>query len=202
VFTDPPVDSAQIIHPNRYFDHARATKPALPALSVFGNGKAISEGDVGEFDHKILLWQYLDQRQAKDLSPHLRGGQFKIAGGKKQAPVLLYASEWDSPGEAALFFAAYEHVLRLKWKSCKVSKSTDNLFTGEGDSGYFVTRLNGSIVTSVEGMANVGDWNQLKATTHGPLSARVQFAARTAPQLLSLRDKRSPRESRFRPPKN
>jgi hypothetical protein len=180
VFTDPPVDSAQIIHPNRYFSRTKATSPALPALSIFGNEKAISEGDVGEFDHKILLWQYLDQQQAKDVAPHLRGGRFKIAGGKNQTPVLLYASEWDSPEEAALFFADYKRVLQKKWKICKVSTSTDNLFSGQGDDGYFVTRLNGSVVTSVEGMANVNDRNQLTAATHGPLSAKVQFAAKAA----------------------
>lgn len=165
VFTEPPVDSAQVMHPQRYFSHTKATRPTLPALSVFGNEKQITEGDVGEFDHNILLWQYLSHEQAKELSPHLRGGQFRIVDDKTGSPVLLYASEWDSPEGAARFFADYQHILWAKWKSCKASSNSATLFAGESDSGYFVTRLSGSRVTSVEGMSNPNDWKELKGAT-------------------------------------
>jgi hypothetical protein len=167
VFTEPPADSAQIMHPQRYFNHTKATRPTLPALSVFGNEKEISQGDVGEFDHSILLWQYLSHEQAKKLSPHLRGGQFRIVNDKTGSPVLLYASEWDSSEEAARFFADYERILKAKWKSCTASVDTPMLFAGESDSGYFVTRLSGSRVTSVEGMSNVNDWRELKGAQSG-----------------------------------
>jgi hypothetical protein len=164
VFTEPPADSAQVMHPQRYFEHVKATKPSLPALSIFGNEKELSQGDVGEFDHTILLWQYLSHQLAKELSPHLRGGQFRIVDDKAGSPVLLYASEWDSAEEASRFFSDYERVLQRKWKDCKASVSTSTLFAGESETGYFVTRLNGSTVTSVEGMQNANDWKELRGT--------------------------------------
>ena len=93
VFKDPPVDSAQILHPGRYFDHVKPAEPALPKLSVKSEGKELSEGSMGEFDHLMLLRQYVGAEKSNALSPHLRGGEFKIVSvGKQHAPMLEYAS--------------------------------------------------------------------------------------------------------------
>ncbi|MBV9081771.1 MAG: hypothetical protein JOZ62_03785, partial [Acidobacteriaceae bacterium] len=90
-------------------------------------------------------------------APHLRGGHFEIlAAGKEKKPLLTYASDWDSPENAADFFADYQKVLRSKWKRCEISNSTETLLAGQGDNGYFVTRLSGNVVTSVEGLETPG----------------------------------------------
>src|SRR6185437_13089553 len=73
VFTDPPADSAQVIHPERYFRHEKASVPNLPKARLKNQGKELSEGSVGEFDHRMLLRQYLSAAEALQLAPHLRG---------------------------------------------------------------------------------------------------------------------------------
>lgn len=162
VFEHPPADSAQILHPDRYFGNVKATKPELPALTSERNEYEISEGSVGEFDHRVLLEQYIGRKEAIALAPHLKGGDFKIIGrGKNHRPVLLYASEWDSSANASEFFLDYEKVLNSKWKHREVTVARDGVFAGQGDNGYFVSRLDANRVTSIEGLPDEDEQREL-----------------------------------------
>jgi hypothetical protein len=153
VFKDPPVDSAQVMHPEKYFKHEKPTKPNLPELTGDVKLKEVTEGTMGEFDHSILLRQYLGDAKAAAISGHLLGGQFKIVDlGKGKHPVLVYSSQWDSDMTAAEYFAAYKKVLHSKWKHLDETKNEKDDLKGTGDNGYFETRLKGDRVTSVEGM--------------------------------------------------
>ncbi len=174
VFQDPPSDSSQIIHPERYFAHKKATTPALPKVPSLDDNDEISEGSVGEFDHRILLQQYLDEKEAKSLAPHLRGGDFKIYGtGKGHHSLLLYASEWDSEAAAAEFYRDYQKVLGSKWKHCDVSIAREGLYGGQGDNGFFVTRLSGTNVSSIEGLQDGEVWRDLTAA-----GAKITYGGR------------------------
>ncbi len=173
VFRDPPEDSAEIIHPDRYFGHLKALKPELPHLSLSEKSVDLTEGSVGEFDHEMVLRQYAGEAASKTLPPHLRGGRFKIAElGKNRTPLLEYVSEWDSQESAATFFSSYRNILNAKWKHCEVSRSDDATFAGQGDNGYFVVRLSGRTVLSIEGLPDVRDWEHLQAAP-GKLTATV-----------------------------
>jgi hypothetical protein len=161
VFTDAPVDSAQVIHPERYFRHEKAATPEVPRAALKSEGKEVSEGSVGEFDHRILIRQYLGETKARQLAPHLRGGQFRVVtSGKAHKPVLEYASQWDSEEQASNFFAVYRKILQAKWKRCDITIDSPLAIAGTGDNGYFVTRLAGSTVSSVEGLSDPADWRR------------------------------------------
>jgi hypothetical protein len=141
------------MHPERYFDHQASTKPDLPKFTSDGKIKQITEGTMGEFDHSILLRQYLGEAKASEMSGHLKGGQFKIIDiGKSKHPILFYASQWDSHSTAAEYFSAYQKILRSKWKHMDETLTTKDTLRGTGDNGAFETRLIGDRVTSVEGM--------------------------------------------------
>jgi hypothetical protein len=162
VFTDPPKDSSQIIHPDRYFAHEVAKKPALPAWKLDGKQRLLTEGTMGEFDHAILLEQYLGKPLAAELTPHLKGGKYKILEmGKDRTPLLEYISEWDSPEQAKKFFAAYQKILQAKWTKYHPVISSSVHVAGEGDNGFFTTALDGVFVTSLEGVQNREEWTRL-----------------------------------------
>jgi hypothetical protein len=162
VFTDPPVDSAQVMHPEKYFLHVTPVQPELPKLDLAG-GKEIAEGTLGEFDHEMLIRQYIGAAEARALSPHLLGGDFKIVpAGKQRKPVLEYASQWDQPVYASRFFGAYKKILKSKWPSCDPVVSKDSLFAGIGANGFFIVRLTGNKVTSIEGIPDIQDWRRLE----------------------------------------
>jgi hypothetical protein len=184
VFADAPVDTAQIIHPERYFAHVRETKLELPSLSLSNQGKEITEGSVGEFDHRMLLRQYISEREAERMSSHLRGGQFEVLGiGRERRPVLEYVSEWDSAEHAAEFFHDYQKILRAKWRRCDASGVSRTSFTGSADNGYFVTRLTGDTVTSIEGLADESDWERLRSGARFQAAVRLPFRLRAASAL-------------------
>ena len=165
VFTHPPVSSAQIIHPEKYFAHEKPAEPALPKLAP--EGKEVTDGSMGEFDHQMLLQQYVGAAQSTELAPHLRGGQFRIVSrGRDGQPVLLYAAEWDSAESAAAYFGDYQKVLRKKWKRCEFSAQKPTMAAGTGDSGSFVVWLSGNVVTSVEGLSDSAEWQRLQSA-HG-----------------------------------
>src|SRR5579875_2290396 len=84
VFIDAPLDSAQVLHPERYFAHQKPSVPDLPNVPFTSQMKEVTEGSVGEFDHQMMLRQYVGEAKASELSPHLRGGQFKIMGTNKE----------------------------------------------------------------------------------------------------------------------
>jgi hypothetical protein len=164
VFTDPPKDTSQILHPDRYFHHDQQTSPEIPKVELKNVGKQIGAGSVGEFDHQILLWQSVGKQAALELAPHVRGGTFRIVEtGKNKAPVLEYVSEWDTEDHAESYFTAYQTILRKKWNMCDPLKATDTVFAGKSNSGYFVAKLRGRIVSSVEGVQEFDDWKAVAA---------------------------------------
>jgi hypothetical protein len=179
VFEKPPVDTAQILHPDRYFSHQPPAEPALPRLTEQRDAAEITKGALGEFDHEMMLRQYDGQELADSLSPHLRGARFAIvSAGAERNPVLQYASEWDTPEEAGRFFHAYEKILQRKWKHCDVTVDKPDLLAGTGDNGYFVTRLSGSDVTSVEGLGDAAEWRRMQAPVATQSAVRVVFRVR------------------------
>ncbi len=183
VFTDAPTDSAQIIHPERYFTHDKPTSPELPKLPSREQRKELTEGSVGEFDHEMLLRQYLGPQKAGELAPHLRGGQFEIfAVGKQHKPLLEYVSQWDSDERAASFFVSYRKILETKWQHCDISTVKPTTLAGTGDNGYFVTRLSGDIVSSIEGLTDMEEWNRLKAAQSRQSALRIPFRIKTRPR--------------------
>ena len=46
-------------------------------------------------------------------------------------------------------------VLEKKWKKMEVSAETADKLSGSGDDGYFVVKLAGPVVTSLEGLASL-----------------------------------------------
>ncbi len=157
VFERGPASTQQVLHAGDYFDHKEPKAPELPKLAVelgaqARDYRALIGGAVGEFDHEILLQQYTDRDTARAAAMHWRGGEFRVFEHKKEsAPVLLYASEWDSPEAARTFFSLYERVLQKKWKTMRVASRTATEITGTGDNGKFTVRIVGSGVQSIEG---------------------------------------------------
>lgn len=154
VFRRPPLTTQQLFHPDKYFARVEPTQPALPMLATPPDYKVLSEGSVGEFDHTVLLQQYVKREGAKDLAAHWRGGQYRLYENRKDTRLLLaYASEWDSAESARQFFLDYQDVLKGKWKTMKVDTQEASRLTGTGDDGLFTLELQGNVVRSREGLA-------------------------------------------------
>lgn len=150
VFRDPPVSSAQIIHPDLYFTHAPLANPVLP--KPVRHARPLVSGAMGELETRILLEQYLNAGAADTLAPKLKGAGYRVDETKPEhRTMLVYASEWSDPDTAAQYFEAYQHVLRGKWKTVDVTVSNPDQFSGKSEDGYFKVSRDGNTVLSKEG---------------------------------------------------
>ncbi len=155
VFEHPPVSAQQILHPELYFSSLIPLDANVPLMKGM---KVLVEGPVGELDHAILLQQYLDQDAARSLSPHWRGGNFRIYENKKKnLDVLVYRSIWSDDASALRYFAAYEKILKGKWKNTEITERTDSRIAGKGDDGFFCVDVSATVVTTREGLSEACD---------------------------------------------
>jgi hypothetical protein len=152
VFTHPPLSTQQIMHPDLYLAHRAPTNPAPPRVPDPHAFRSLVEGNLGEFDYRVLLSQYSTEEQGKAAATHLAGSSYAVLEHKHdKSPVLVYASTWDSPESARQYFELYVKVLRGKWKTVEFASQTPSELAGHGDSGYFRTWLDGSTVNHIEG---------------------------------------------------
>ncbi len=157
-FQRPPSESQQVLHPELYFQPTGGRTPPTPRLADERSYKVLAEGTVGEFDHAVLLKQYVSEEAVRDLAPRWRGGGYRILEHRRnQRTVLAYASLWDSEESAASYFQHYQRVLAGKWKRLAPGAQDAERFAGEGDDGYFRVRLQGRTVSSLEGMPQPDD---------------------------------------------
>jgi hypothetical protein len=153
VFREPPVSSQQILHPDAYFAGTLPIDVPLPKLPDERDWRTLTSGTLGEFDHAILIEQYGTKDQASAIASHWRGASAAVIEHKRdKRPVLLYASEWETPESARKMFEAYRDVLKGKWKKMTITSDTPASLTGSGDDGDFRVWLTGTRVSSVEGL--------------------------------------------------
>ena len=152
IFNRPPRSTQQILHPKTYLEDEIPADPEAPPLDK-KKFRVLNDGSVGEFDHSMLLRQYVGEKESRTAASHWRGGAFRLYEHRRDKyPVLSYASEWSSPEAARTFFTLYQRVMKGKWKEMKVSERTADHVFGAGDSGKFELRVSGTSVTSTEGL--------------------------------------------------
>lgn len=158
LFRHPPASTQQVLHPDKYFARAAPGKPKPPEPPGRRSWRLVAEGNLGEFDHSILLRQYAGEGQAASLAPKWTGDAYRLYEHKRERRAALsYVSCWESQAASAEFFAAWRLLLRGKWKTYTVSAESATLLTGQGDDGRFRARLEGMCVTSLQGMADVDE---------------------------------------------
>lgn len=112
VFTNPPDSTRQIVHPEAWL---AGDKPAdVKAPDAPKGYKLKAEGSMGEFDHHVLLRQYIDEAAADRIAPHWRAGTYRLYHSKKGEPLLTYASIWDTPQAAEWFLLEYKAIVEKK----------------------------------------------------------------------------------------
>ncbi|HYO84035.1 MAG TPA: hypothetical protein VES20_21710, partial [Bryobacteraceae bacterium] len=160
VFRQAPVSTQQILHPELYLKGVRPVHVPVPTLSEKRAWKELAQGTVGEFDHAVLLEQYLSASDAAQLAPSWRGGTFALMESKstKGQVALLYRSEWSDEEAAGRMFEAWKVALRARSKRVfEATTEKPHEIAGKFDHGYFRILLEGKRVTSVEGVATSHD---------------------------------------------
>jgi hypothetical protein len=152
VFQKPPVSSAQILHPMRYFENTGLQIPDLP--KPLKHTKPFITGIMGELGTRILIEQYAGADLAEQLGPKLKGASYRIDESKPDHRLmLLYVSDWSDEDAASRYLAAYRQILHGKWKQLDIADDGAGGFSGKSEDGYFMVARNGKQVLSEEGFA-------------------------------------------------
>ena len=153
VFQHPPLSTQQILHPDRYLSHSALAIPDPPAVPRPRELRKLAEGNLGEFDLRVLLSQYTSKEEGEQAAAHLAGGSYALFESKHdKLPVLAFASTWDSDESAGKYLQLYGRVLKGKWKKLEIASQTAAEITGHGDSGYFRAWKDGASVYHLEGL--------------------------------------------------
>jgi hypothetical protein len=153
VFKRPPQSTQQILHPEKYFAAVIPSKPELPRPADERQYREYADGSVGELDHSILIRQYGTSDEAARIAPRWRGGSYRILEHKKSKRlVLAYAVDWEDEATASEYFRIYRKVLAGKWKNMEAKESGERMLAGRGDDGFFQVRLDGTRMSSLEGL--------------------------------------------------
>lgn len=97
-FTDLPVSTAQILHPNEFFD--RRVAPTPVSFGPVAGVAPTYENNLGEFETRLFLYQQLN-----DIDKATRGaagwnGDRYIAFDTRNGPALAWASVWLTQSQA------------------------------------------------------------------------------------------------------
>ena len=153
VFSDPPVTTQQILHPDWYFAKRPAEAIELPPVTIAKGFKELAEGNLGELDHQILLRQF-KVTDWEIIAEAWRGSIYKVWENKKtKRTLLLYASIWESEGAARRFFDAYRRrVLPVKKRGFVEESGTEDSVEARSEEGRVTLLRRGRQIFSVEGV--------------------------------------------------
>lgn len=111
-----PRTTEQILHPGRW--GAREVDPPEPiqfASSPAGSWSEVYQDGMGEADIRILLRQFLDDRDRADAAARgWDGDLYRLLEGPA-GEVLVWVSRWDAAAEAAEFARAVEQALAARY---------------------------------------------------------------------------------------
>jgi hypothetical protein len=152
VFRRAPQSTQEILHPDKYFEKNTPLAAKFPPFPKEKEWKKLTEGSVGEFDHKILLKQYSPSMEL--LAEQWRGAHYQLWELRKDSKrvALAYTSQWADEKAAAEFFAAYKDILLKKARKTVFTEDSANLLSGTSEEGSFSVRLEGVRISSVEGL--------------------------------------------------
>ena len=160
-FTQLPLSSEQILHPEKYFSYERPVKIVLRDLrNLLGPAWKEIESDVnGEWSYYLILDQFLNSpAESRRAAAGWAGDRYEIYEGPKRGQVLLaHVSAWDTENDAREFFDAYVKRTAKRYPDATLlpenqSASSNTRLNWQTSEGRVVIELRGLRVVVIEGI--------------------------------------------------
>jgi hypothetical protein len=192
LFADPPISSAQILHPEKYYIRRLAPLRITPfGLKRQFKENAVLDETLGEYRVQILLGSNQPREEAKQIATGWTGDHLS-AYPDGDGLITAWISAWSSDKEARDFQRAFRAVLerRHRVRFDETPGQTDdrkaNLRTGRS----MLLQARGTVVLFLDGIASARaleiseeNWKNLEIA---PESQDLPFESAKKPAHLSL----------------
>lgn len=130
-FDSLPQSTEQILHADKYFGARDVpTAVTLPPLKA---GKSVYEGDLGEFETRLFLYEHTrDQSGSVAGAAGWDGDRYLLAGLPGGGEGLVWVTVWDSAIDGGEFVDILETALPRRYKGLKRVSSPGDLRRFEG----------------------------------------------------------------------
>lgn len=193
LFSDPPLSSAQILHPEKYFvkrdNPVRITPWGL--IRQF-SGKKIVDDTIGEWLIQTLLGRTLSREEASRAAAGWAGDSLlSFQQGKNL--VVGWITDWDNREEALEFFSSYRRALEKRYDISLVSAApgTDTLLAPRPSGRSILLQIRDHFVFFLDGVPAPrsleiaeATWNELET---GAEPAPLELAKEAAQSPLVRR---------------
>lgn len=154
VYTQPPVNTQQVMHPELYLS---GTVPAPVDLAsahraVPRSWKKLDENHMGEFGLQAILKELLGKQIAEELAPAWAGDTYAVYEHQKtREALLLYRLRLQDEAAALRFFGVYSDALEKKYASARELFRRPNFFAFSTDEGGVFLHCAATDCLAVEG---------------------------------------------------
>ena len=146
VFSNPPVSTQQIMHPDLYLQGVLPAKVDLPATKglISSEWKKLDENNMGEFGVQEILKQFLPKERSTTLAAAWVGDRYALFENQKNKRTLLvFRVRLADDEDAARFFGAYGEVLEMKYAQRTNLLRRPNFFSFDTpEDGVFLRCMN------------------------------------------------------------
>lgn len=117
-FDSLPLSTEQILHAEKYFGvRDDPTAVELPSLK---SGKSVYEGDLGEFETRVLLYEHTrNQATSVAAAAGWDGDRYVLSSLPGGGEALTWVTVWDSPVDAGEFIDALETAIPGRYRGAK-----------------------------------------------------------------------------------
>jgi hypothetical protein len=156
LYANPPLSTAQILHPKKYFSQFEAPSDFFPAglISVMKDGPLV-EQTIGEYLLRAMIATELPAKLASAIASSWRGDQlYGFQDGENF--VTVWFSTWNSEQDAAAFQRSYRAVLENRQRirfEMSAEKPAPSLSAPLRNGDGVTLQVKGSIVMLLSGVA-------------------------------------------------
>lgn len=119
LYSDPPVSSEQILHPEKWFEHEAPLRyewPDFDAEDLFEGYELIDSNTIGELQWRLIFSEFEMGRRANETAAGWGGDSYAIVRSIQDDTLsLLLVTHWDTPEDATEFADAYRELLEIKY---------------------------------------------------------------------------------------
>lgn len=130
LYTQPPVSSEQILHPEKWLAKERPHRLSWASFDkpVFKGWEMLEANVVGEIQWRIIFSEHGMADAGKTAAAGWDGDTFAVLKHRSSGDLLLLIySSWDSAEDAEEFYAAYQELLKVKYQNAEVKTDVRRL---------------------------------------------------------------------------